>query len=194
MNTSKWYISIQHQYVLTLCRFKIWDCLLDRMSLARRGCGPIASAPMITGVWAKVVAAVSVAMLGASLGVASAAAQDDAVTSERDDGRLTVLVWHYHRKVRKAEPGKKPSRTLAATVRVQDAADVWKGPVRLRRWMVGPRVSNAYHLFQTGQALDERCELQQVDERVFQVTGGVLDVSLAMPPLSVSLIEIQAKE
>lgn len=51
---------------------------------------------MITGVSARAVAVATVAMLGATLGVGSAAAQEDAVTSEREDGRVTVMVRNLY--------------------------------------------------------------------------------------------------
>ena len=114
----------------------------------------------------------------------------DCIASRDDDGRLTLLVWNYNRVVREFGPGEEAGRRLAVTVRVRDASELWKGPVHYRQWLVSETVSNAYHLFVTGQELDERCELQQVGEGTVRIVDGMLDVGFAMPPSSVSMIEL----
>ena len=114
----------------------------------------------------------------------------DCIASRDDEGRLTLLVWNYNRAVQEGGPGVEAGRHRAVTVRVLDASDVWKGPVHYRRWLVSESVSNAYHLSVTGQALDERCDLQQVGEGTVRIVDGMLDVGFGMPPSSVSLIEL----
>ena len=64
--------------------------------------------------------------------------------------------------------------------------------MRYRRWLVSETVSNAYHLFTAGQALDQRCELQQVDEGTVRNVDGMLSLEFEMPPSSVTLIEFEA--
>jgi hypothetical protein len=76
-------------------------------------------------------------------------------------------------------------------VQVQDASELWKAPVRYRRWLVSETVSNAYHLFTAGQPLDQRCELQQADEGTLRIVDGALNLEFRLPPSSVSLIEFE---
>lgn len=113
----------------------------------------------------------------------------DCIVSRDDKGRLTALVWNYHRTVQEGGPGIETAGHPKVAVRVQDASALWKARVRYRRWLVSETVSNAYHLFTAGQPLDQRCELQQVDEGTLRVDDGTLNLAFEMPPSSVSLIE-----
>jgi hypothetical protein len=116
----------------------------------------------------------------------------DCIVSRDDKGRLTVLVWNYNRTVQEGGPGIEGAGHPTVAVQVQDASELWKAPVRYRRWLVSETVSNAYHLFTAGQPLDQRCELQQVDEGTVPIADGTLNLEFKLPPSSVSLIEFEA--
>ena len=85
--------------------------------------------------------------------------------------------------------------TRGITCRIVNAHAVFKGPtVRVRRALVSRTVSNARYLFEQGQPLDERAELQWIDEGVFSLIDGTLSIGLAQPASSVSLVELNVAD
>jgi len=113
----------------------------------------------------------------------------DCIVSRDDKGRLTALVWNYHRTVQEGGPGIEAAGQPKVALQIRDVSKLWNAPVRYRRWSISETVSNAYHLFTAGQPLDQRCELQQVDAGTLRVDDGMLKFEFEMPPSSVSLIE-----
>ena len=97
-------------------------------------------------------------------------------------------MWNYRRTVQEGGPGIEAAGHPRVAVRVQDALELWKTPVRYRRWLVSETVSNAYHLFTAGQPLDQRCELRQADESDRRIVDGMLSLEIEGPPSSVSLM------
>jgi hypothetical protein len=92
------------------------------------------------------------------------------------------------------DPGVETAVREPVTLRVSDAAGFFGAPtVRANRWLVSETVSNAYHLFATGQRLDDRAALQRVESASVRVVDGALDLGFAMPPSSVALVVLTAE-
>lgn len=106
---------------------------------------------------------------------------------------LTALVWNYGYQIPEGGPGAETAVREPVTLRVRDAADFFGAPtVRANRWLVSETVSNAYHLFSTGQKLDDAA-LQRVDSASVRIVDGALDFGFAMPPSSVALVVLTAE-
>lgn len=112
------------------------------------------------------------------------------IASRDDRGRLTVLLWNFGYQITEFGPGKELAKEEHITLRIADAGKIFHGPAKLSRSLISDNTSNALYLFQKGEKLDQRCNLQTVDSRTLQPAAGQLEYTFAQPPSSVSFIEI----
>jgi len=110
------------------------------------------------------------------------------IASRDDRRRVTVLVWNHRYRIDESGPGVETGLREMVGMRILDG--FYKEPVRMQRWLVSRTVSNARHLFETGEKLDARAELQRVEEGILRPINGVVDVGVALPPSSVTLVEL----
>jgi hypothetical protein len=118
-------------------------------------------------------------------GTVGCLASRDAVT-----GRLTVLLWNFGYRIDEFGPGTELAKTESVMLRVVEDEQLLRGRVKISRTLVSQTVSNAYDLFVKGQPIDQRAELQVVDQAVFRPVDGALHYGFALPPSSVSLVEL----
>ena len=118
-------------------------------------------------------------------------------SADRGRKRLTVLVWNYG--CRLPEGGVGPHAYVdyatreAVVLRIRDARAFFGcTQVRFRRWLVSRTVSNAYYLMRQGRLNPRDAALQQVDDGSFRIIHGKVDIGFAVPPSSVSFVEINA--
>lgn len=117
------------------------------------------------------------------------------IASKDASGRITVLVWNHSHTIPEFGLGVETGQREAITCRVVNADSFFKTTkVHMRRALVSQTVSNARYLFERGEPLDERAELQIVDEGEFSVIDGILSVGFAQPPSSVSFVELTPVE
>ena len=64
--------------------------------------------------------------------------------------------------------------------------------VTMERWLVSETVSNAEYLFTKEGKIDDRCQLQCVDQGSYSIVDGLVDIGFAQPPSSVSLVVMTA--
>ena len=105
--------------------------------------------------------------------------------------RIQCLLWQYD--VRIPENGAPVDMGVrqAATVRIRDGAAFLGTPkAKITRWLVSETVGDAHSRFKAEGKIDDRCRQTLVDSAVVSVIDGELDYGFAMPPSSVSLLEI----
>ncbi len=112
------------------------------------------------------------------------------IASRDDKGRLTVLVWNNSYQITEGGPGTELGHDEAVTLRVANAGTFFKGPVHMRRSLVSKTVSNAFNLFEQNQKIDDRAELQQVQECTTRPSGDEVELRFVQPRSSVSFIEL----
>jgi hypothetical protein len=105
-------------------------------------------------------------------------------------GRLTVLLWNFGYRIDEFGPGAELAKTETVMLRVVEDERLLRGRVRVSRTLVSQTVSNAYDLFAKGQPIDQRAELQVVDQGVLRPVDNALYYGFALPPSSVSLVEL----
>ena len=116
------------------------------------------------------------------------------IASRNDDGRLTVLVWNHSYHIAEFGMGQALPSSEMIQLKIRGAEDFFKGPVEMKRWLVSRTISNAYHIYiEKKEPLDERVELQCVDEATLKPVEGQLSIGLYQPASSVSLIELVRK-
>ena len=105
-------------------------------------------------------------------------------------GRLTVLLWNFGYRIDEGGPGTELAKTENVMLRVIEDNRLLRGRVKISRTLVSQTVSNAYDLFAKGQPIDQRAELQVVDQGVLRPVDNALYYGFALPPSSVSLVEL----
>ncbi len=118
-------------------------------------------------------------------------------SADRGRKRLTVLVWNYGCRLPEGAVGPHAyvdyATREAVVLRVRDARAFFGCThVRFKRWLVSHTVSNAYYLMRHGRLNPRDAALQQVDDGSFRIIDGKVDIGFAMPPSSVSFVEIEA--
>ncbi|MBI3922990.1 MAG: hypothetical protein HY318_16330 [Armatimonadetes bacterium] len=114
-------------------------------------------------------------------------------SADKEKKRITLLVWNYGCHIPEGGATVDNAVPEAVTLRVREA-DAFFGSrfVHVKRWLVSETSSNAYGLFREGAPLDERCELQQVDDGRLAIIDRVTDIGFHAPPSSVSFLTIEA--
>lgn len=110
------------------------------------------------------------------------------IASRDNQKRITLLIWNNSYRISGSGIGLETGEDEIITLKVPNG--FFKGPVRIRRWMVSRTVSNALYLFEKGEDIDKRADLQQVDEGVFRPIGETFGMGFVLPPSSVSLVEL----
>jgi hypothetical protein len=72
-------------------------------------------------------------------------------------------------------------------------ADFLGPQVQVQRYEVSEQVSNAYGRFARGEPLDDRAQLQRVDQARIRAVDGTVTFGFLLPPSSVSLVEFMAE-
>lgn len=104
---------------------------------------------------------------------------------------LRCLVWNYDARIpEKGVPVEMGVRRTAALRVVEAAAFFRSERVRLQHWQVSGTVGDAHHDFQTRGTLDDRCRDTRIASMELRIVDGVLDAGIALPPSSVSLVEL----
>ena len=115
-------------------------------------------------------------------------------SADKASKRLTVLLWNYHARMPESAAPIDYSSRQSVVLRIRDARAFFGGThVRFKRWLVSRTVSNAYYLWKHGKLNAHNAALQQVDSGEFQIVQGRVDIGFAMPPSSVSLVEVDAQ-
>ncbi len=109
------------------------------------------------------------------------------IASCETDGRVTVLLWHHSCRIGEFGPGAETGAWERVSLRVAGRAHA--GPIQIRRWLVSRTISNARYLFERGETIDHRADLQQVDDRTIWPADGIPEYDFGMPPSSVTLVE-----
>ncbi len=113
------------------------------------------------------------------------------IASRDDRGRLTVMLWNNSYQIRESDPGSEKGKDEQVNIRIAGANGYFKGAVHVRRYLVSKTVSNAYHLFEKGEKIDSRADLQMVEDRTLTQAGEALNIGFVQPPSSVSFLEMQ---
>lgn len=114
------------------------------------------------------------------------------IASAGSGPRLTVMLWNHSHTLPESAAGVETGEDTLVVIRVADAVRFFGGrEVRVARHLVSETVSNALHLFQQGEPIDDRADLQQVDSGTLSCTDGVLEVRFVQPPSSVSFVELR---
>ncbi len=111
------------------------------------------------------------------------------IASRDDQGRLTVLMWNNSYRITEFGPGTETGQDEHIALRVTEADTFFKGPVRVQRYLISKTFSNAYDLFEKGQKIDHRSDLQKVEDCTTQPVDGAVNFGFVQPPSSVSFIE-----
>ena len=113
-------------------------------------------------------------------------------SADRRQKRVTILVWNYGLRLPEFGSPMENSQPMKVVLRVGDAAEFFGSrSVRVRRRLVAQGVSDGYARFAKGQVLDtQTTALQEVEKRVFALTGVQVELRFTVPPTSVSLVEI----
>ena len=98
-----------------------------------------------------------------------------------------MLVWNHSFKITESGPGQEMGDTQHVALRVLEAGTFFQGAVQAERHLVGPGVSDALGLWQGGEPLDGRAELQLVETATLQPVDGAVEIGFAQPASSVSL-------
>jgi hypothetical protein len=105
--------------------------------------------------------------------------------------RVSALLWNYDARLPESAEPVEQGRTEEVRLALQGAAQfLGPGAARARRWLVSEDTSNAYAILDKGGGLDARVELQQVQDERLAVQEGNLALAFAMPPSSVTLVEL----
>jgi len=113
------------------------------------------------------------------------------IASVDEKGRMTILLWNHSHTIPEFDVGKETGKDEKVQLQIIDADKFFKGSsVQIKRQLVSRTISNALYLFQEGQKLDDRANLQTVDMNTVKIIGGRLDWSFIQPPSSVSFIEV----
>lgn len=116
-------------------------------------------------------------------------------SADKDKKRVTVMVWNYACRIPERGLPVDNSSREAAILRVREAAAFFGTPkIHVKRWLASESVSNAYHLFVKEGRVDERAELQLVEDGTYAIVDGLADVACSMPPSSVAFVEITADD
>jgi xylan 1,4-beta-xylosidase len=113
------------------------------------------------------------------------------IASRDDRGRLTVLLWNNSYRITEFGPGTELGQEEAICLRVVGGEKFFKGPVRINRYLVSKNLSNAWYLFEKGEKLDDRAELQKVESCTTRPVDNMLNFGFVQPASSVSFIEME---
>ena len=114
-------------------------------------------------------------------------------SADKRTKRVTVLLWNYGCRIPGSEVGVPVDYATrqAVVLRIREARAFFGAHrVRFKRWLVSRTVSNAYYLWKHKRLNQRRAALQQVDHGSFRIIHGKVDIGFAMPPSSVSLVEL----
>jgi hypothetical protein len=114
------------------------------------------------------------------------------IASRDDQGRLTVLLWNHSYRITEFGPGTETGQDEPIALKITEGDTFFKGPVRIQRYLISKTFSNAYDLFEKGQKIDHRADLQKVEECTTRPVDGAVNFGFVQPPSSVSLIEIES--
>ncbi len=117
------------------------------------------------------------------------------IASVSAEGRMTIMLWNHSHTIPEGGLGKETGKNEAMVLRIVGADKFFKSPsVQMKRQLVSKTVSNALYLYEQGEKLDGRAQLQTVDEAELRIADGLVEIAFLQPPSSVSFIELVRKQ
>jgi len=108
--------------------------------------------------------------------------------------RVQAILWNFQARIPESAEPAEEGQTVEVRLAVKDAPGLFEGKsVRARRWLVSEDTSNVYPVLVKGGTPDAKVELQQVQDERVAVRDGVVALGVALPPSSVTLVEIAAE-
>jgi hypothetical protein len=112
------------------------------------------------------------------------------LASKDEKAGLTILLWNNSYAISEFGPGMETGHDEHVMLNIVDATGHFGGPVEIRRYVVSKELSNAYGLFEKGEAIDDRAKLQKVETVATQPVGDTISFGFVQPASSVSFIEV----
>jgi hypothetical protein len=115
---------------------------------------------------------------------------NDFVSADRDQRKITMLVWNYGAVIPEAEIYQEKAPTEPTQVHVRDAASFFHTKqVKVETWQINENTDNLYRLLPAGGQPDaQNTAMAQLPTLTAKLDQGALNVPLVLPPSSVSLV------
>lgn len=113
----------------------------------------------------------------------------------RNEKSISILLYNSYYDWRNGprEEGVDLTREEEVTIEINNPEFLGKN-ISCKQYMVSAEYSNAYGLFQKGEKLDERCELQEIKNLIIYSKNDLLTFKLKLPQSSVTLLVFSKTE